>query len=558
MIQSVEFAIVGAGPAGLQLAWQLKQQNRSYVVIEAGERAGTFFSIYPRHRKLISINKIYTGYDDPEVNLRWDWNSILAGDDIPRFSEYSKDYFPHADCLVDYLNDFAEQQELNIAYNIRLTNVDRNSHDAEFELTLNAETKLECHYLVMATGRSVTHMPEILGIELAELYSDVSVDADDFRGQRVLIIGKGNSAFETADNLVGTASAIHLASPENLMLAWKSHYVGHLRAVNNNILDTYQLKSQNTIIDGYISHIHRDGDGLLVDIDYTHAKGQSISVPVDRVIVCTGFRFDHGMFSDRCMPELALEGTLPALTHRWESVNIPRLFFAGTLTHSRDYQKAFSGFIHGFRYNTQVLPRLIDHKYQQQPLPRDVVERTPQGLFHKLMHRAHTNSSLFQQPAFLCDTFTLDDSTDGGIDYYPNLPVDFVCSDDFDSQAAVFTLTMEYGKQDHPDPFNISRQPGDGESSAFIHPVVRCVLANRTLREYHVPEDLENNWYQPLYVEPFYRFLCDILGVDQPEVSAQDLIDTLEPPFPQMRCLTRCTSSKTDMTDGKASRTETA
>ena len=29
------------------------------------------------------------------------------------------------------------------------------------------------------------------------------------------------------------------------------HYVGDLRAINNNVLDTYQLKSQTAIADNY-------------------------------------------------------------------------------------------------------------------------------------------------------------------------------------------------------------------------------------------------------------------------------------------------------------------
>jgi len=42
-----------------------------------------------------------------------------------------------------------------------------------------------------------------------------------------------------------------------LRMAWRSHYVGHLRAVNNNLLDTYQLKSQNALLDGTVERIER-------------------------------------------------------------------------------------------------------------------------------------------------------------------------------------------------------------------------------------------------------------------------------------------------------------
>jgi thioredoxin reductase len=85
----------------------------------------------------------------------------------------------------------------------------------------------------------------------------MSASPNDFVDQRVLIIGKGNSAFETADSLMEKAAVIHVAGPRSIQFAWRSHFVGHLRAVNNNLLDTYQLKSQNALLDGNIEHIER-------------------------------------------------------------------------------------------------------------------------------------------------------------------------------------------------------------------------------------------------------------------------------------------------------------
>ena len=41
----------------------------------------------------------------------------------------------------------------------------------------------------------------------------MSVDPRGLLDQRVLIIGKGNSAFETADNLIETPTLIHVAGP---------------------------------------------------------------------------------------------------------------------------------------------------------------------------------------------------------------------------------------------------------------------------------------------------------------------------------------------------------
>ena len=40
--------IIGAGPAGLQMGYFLTQANRDYVILEAQDNAGSFFTTQPR------------------------------------------------------------------------------------------------------------------------------------------------------------------------------------------------------------------------------------------------------------------------------------------------------------------------------------------------------------------------------------------------------------------------------------------------------------------------------------------------------------------------------
>ena len=105
-------------------------------------------------------------------------------------------------------------------------------------------------------------MPDIAGFELAESYDDDVRRPGGLPDQRVLILGKGNSAFETADNLIETTTVIHVAGRARCGWPGSTHYVGHLRAVNNNFLDTYQLKSAERGARLRPSErIERDGDG---------------------------------------------------------------------------------------------------------------------------------------------------------------------------------------------------------------------------------------------------------------------------------------------------------
>ena len=44
-------------------------------------------------------------------------------------------------------------------------------------------------------------------------------------------------------------------------------------------------------------------------------------------------------------------------------MNVPDLYFAGTLMQVRDFKKSTSGFIHGFRYGVRALHRMLERKY---------------------------------------------------------------------------------------------------------------------------------------------------------------------------------------------------
>jgi len=354
----MEYLIIGAGPGGLQLAYFLEQTGRDYLVLEAGPTPGTFFRTFPRHRQLISSNKVHTGCMDPEFNLRMDWNSLLSDDPALRFTSYTERYFPPAGEMVRYLTDFAAASRLRIQYDTRITRISRNRG---FCVTDEQGRKYETQRLVVATGVSKPYIPPIPGIELAEVYTDVSVYPRDFVDQRVLIIGKGNSGFETADNLIETAAIIHVAGPHSLRLAWKTHYVGHLRAVNNNLLDTYQLKSQNALLDGNIERIERHDSSYLVTISFSRANEVKKEIPYDRVIVCTGFRFDASMFDHDCRPQLIHNDRFPAQTSEWQSPNVPDLYFAGTLMASAIVYALCTAFLSGSTTTSHGLTRCCPH-----------------------------------------------------------------------------------------------------------------------------------------------------------------------------------------------------
>ncbi|WP_406452792.1 NAD(P)-binding domain-containing protein [Streptomyces sp. NBC_01622] len=500
--EPLDYLVVGAGPAGLQLGQLLQAAGHGYRILESGRAPGTFFRTFPRHRKLISINKVHNGTDDPELNLRMDWNSLLSPDDRMLFTRYSKRYFPHADDLVRYLADFAEAYKLDIAHDTRAERIQR--HDGGFTVTDQHGQEHHARRLVMATGLTRPNTPDIPGIETAEDYSVVSVDPEDFTDRRVLIIGKGNSALETADNLVETAAVIHVAGPHSVRMAWNSHYVGHLRAVNNNFLDTYQLKSQNALLDGQVLSIEKDPDGGGHRVRFSFSRADEVvkELRYDRVIVCTGFRFDASVFDPSCRPALVIDDRFAELSPAYESVNVPGLYFAGTLMQQRDFKKSTGGFIHGFRYAVRALSRILDERHHERPWPHRQLESSPAALADAVVARVNRSSALWQQFGVLGDVIVTAPGEPAR--YHEEVPVAYAHESQLTDNGDYFTVTLEYGPDhDKVDPFDITvrrtaqNSVDDAFDAAYLHPVIRHHGGGELLGIHHMAENLENHWDHP-------------------------------------------------------------
>ncbi|GAA4240807.1 NAD(P)-binding domain-containing protein [Actinomadura meridiana] len=513
--QVLDYLIIGAGPAGLQLGHLLEKARRDYLILEAGSGPGTFFRTFPRHRTLISNNKKHTGTDDPELNLRMDWNSLLSDDPELLFTRYSDRYFPPADEFVRYLGDFAERCELNVAYGTRAVHVER-TEDGRFRVTTDHGETHEAERLVIATGFSLPNVPPVPGIETAELYGDHPTDPSEYVNKRVLVIGKGNSAFETAENLIESAAVIHVAGPHSVRLAWRTHFVGHVRAVNNNFLDTYQLKSQNAVLDGEVRRIERRADGgYLVTVAFTRADEVTKDIPYDRVIVCTGFRLDASIFAESCRPALTINDRFPLLTPAYESVDVPGLFFAGTVTQSRDFKRGTSGFIHGLRYGTRALHRYMEHRYHGSEWPGRALGGDPAELAAAVLARVNRSSGLWQQFGTLADMIVPDGA--GGLRYLEEVPADLrEAPVSPTAPEGYFTITLDYGKgHDEVDPFDVNvrrirqNDAGGAHEGHYLHPIVRHHRGGEVTAVHHVTENLENEWTsEEVHVEPLREFFA--------------------------------------------------
>jgi len=210
-----------------------------------------------------------------------------------------------------------------------------------------------------------------------------------------------------------------------------------------------------------------------------------------RVIACMGWKFDDSFLTSETLPAMISE-RYPALTEQFESVNVPGLFFAGTLMHGRDRPKSSGGFIHGFRYLVRALFRQLEVRFHKEEWPmHEIPFGRVDNVVQTLLTRLHEMSGPYQMFGNLLDVVVLPSKNDAAprMAYYlPEVPADYI-------PAAVrqvrptgavefLTVSLEYGRgfsgagNDVFDPEKIiapdfENSDGPGANSNFLHPVFR-------------------------------------------------------------------------------------
>ncbi|XP_049601980.1 FAD-dependent oxidoreductase domain-containing protein 2 [Syngnathus scovelli] len=562
-----DYCILGAGPAGLQMGYFLSKAKRDYIILERNSGPGSFFHKYPRHRKLISINKIHTGRQNREFNLRHDWNSLLSDKPELVFRQVSREFYPPADAFPRYLSMFETELGLKVQYGVDIGKIRASvsSTRRSYILTDQHAKEYTCSVLLVATGLWVPQEVDFVGSDLVEGYESISTNSEDYKNQAVLILGKGNSAFETAQSILGHASRVHMVSRSPVRLAWQTHYVGDLRAVNNELLDTYQLKSLDGLVEASLERIviaqqkengrrkkkgqlyvtinkyiqnqseKNQSDVTAEDLLGYHIDNFSLRKPYDRVIRCLGFRFNFSIFDSSACPLTSknAKGRLPRVTAWYEGHDTPGLFVLGTAAHSRDYRKSAGGFIHGFRYTVRAVHHLLEQRYHRTPWPSRRLLTTQ--LLSAILKRVGEASGPYQMFEILGDVILLRGSFCQYVEEFPlqALPQFSSLSGHEVSQHGLVILVMQYGKK-KIDYLGGGRAVTDWSKawkSNFLHPVLYYYDTLPTEEEmknrphgwplprpkaiHHMVEDFLTEWDGPIsHIQPLRRFLEHCVNTD--------------------------------------------
>ena len=508
-----EYIIIGAGPAGLQAGYFLKKFMKDYIILEKSNTVGNFFNKFPIHRKLISINKVHTGNNNKDYNLRHDWNSLLSKDNSLLFKNYTKEFFPPADIYVKYLIDYFKKNKLNVKFNVNVKEIDKNSEN-HFIIKTNEKTYC-CKKLILATG---LFKPHSLNIDGAIKYTDLNIEKKKFENKKILIIGQGNSAFEVADHLIDTAALIHVSGRDAIKFAWQTHYAGDLRAVNNNFLDTYQLKTQNGIIVFNLEfyYIKKINNKYFIIEKYTDELfKQTPEDGYDFVIDCTGFTFDDSIFNKKIRPKT--NGKVPIIKPNFESENVSNLFMAGTLMQYISWKKSSGAFVHGFRYLVRSLIRM-----ETDNLKKNIIN-SKDILVDKILYRINNSSGLYQMFGCLVDIVIISEKN---FIYIKEIPKKLVESD-YVNKYDILMIELNYGNygghirylknlEDSSYVFGKDRAKGvDPEfahKSNFLHPILWLYKNKKIVKKHHISEHVLSEYkLTKTHILPLKNFIFNNL-----------------------------------------------
>lgn len=396
--------VVGSGPGGLQTSYALARLGVQHAVLSADDGPGGMFRRLPIFERLISWTK-------PEAPFRagtreyelYDHNSLVADEEqcqasVPPLMDRSYDV-PSRDEMERGLAAFVERAGLNVRYRCRWESTRREDDGTLVLATSDGEYRARA--VVFALGATTPWTAPIPGLETATHYVDVR-DPDVYRGRSVFIVGKRNSAFEIANNLLPWASRIVLASPRPI----RTDVLGH-SPLRTRYLQPYDEHVRGgfgtSVVDASIERVQRTGDGYVVTARGTTWDGQLV-VDCDEVIAATGFRVPLGD-----LPALGVatvsDGRIPAQTAFWESVSVPGVYFAGNATQGspglrKQGLSPSNSAVNGFRYNARVLVRHLAEKHFGVEPPRPLV--APEELVPQLLRELARAPELWIQKGYLC------------------------------------------------------------------------------------------------------------------------------------------------------------
>jgi putative flavoprotein involved in K+ transport len=328
----LDAVVVGAGQAGLAIAWHLNRQGLRFVVLEAGSELG------------------HTWRD------RWDSLKLFTPaqyDGLPGMPfPAAADTYPTKDPVADYLQAYVTAFDLPVRLNARATSLTRTNDGFQVR---TADDTLQTRQVVVATGPFQMPFvpPEAEGLEpsVTQVHSASYRNPEGLSAGSVLVVGGGNSGLQIAEELAATRQVdLSIGErapmlPQRLAgrdLFWWLTRLGLLRVTADSRLGR-RASRREFIIGTNKRHLRKAGVRFrprLVDADGRTVRfaDRSTLHGVGVVVWATGYRSDYNWIH---IPGAIEQGRA---VHRRGVTNIPGLYFLGlSWQHTRG--SALLGFV---------------------------------------------------------------------------------------------------------------------------------------------------------------------------------------------------------------------
>lgn len=240
--------IVGCGPAGIAASLAAKQSKLRYITIEQEDSLGGTTYHYPRNKLVMTapLNLPLIG----EIKMR----------------EIRKE------SLMEIWQDVLNKAKLDVHFSERMEEIIQ--EDGLFVLKTNKNSYRTANIL-LAIGRRGT--PRKLGVEGEEHPKVVYrlIEAEQYRGKHVLVVGGGDSALEAALDISEQLGA-------TITLSYRSNAFSRVKPGNRERIELAITKQRiNVLLESSVTEITADQVSL--------KKGEElISLPNDAIIVCAG------------------------------------------------------------------------------------------------------------------------------------------------------------------------------------------------------------------------------------------------------------------------------
>jgi thioredoxin reductase (NADPH) len=243
-----DVVIVGAGPAGIAAGLGAIEHRLRYRLIEQESDLGGAIFHYPRQKI-----------------------AMTAPVELPvigrvKFEEVSKE------TLLAFWQDIVRRARLDIEFGARMERIERIG--GSYRVTTSRGT-IDCDAVLLAIGRRGT--PRKLGVPGEELPKVVYrlIEAEQYRGQRVLVVGGGDSAVEAA-------LACGQQAGTRVTLAYRGDAFGRIKAKNRERLDAARAAKQIEV------RLNTEVRCILPDRVELTVQGAAATVGNDAVIVQAG------------------------------------------------------------------------------------------------------------------------------------------------------------------------------------------------------------------------------------------------------------------------------